>query len=145
MRVAEAGANLLDIIQGLLKRYLLFAQKTLHVTAGQIFENEIMKNCTTQIAGGAVADAADDIRMANAIEGNGFVLKILDESSLKVGVEIVLKKHVERLDNDLAVRRLGRSEYIAGKKNFGITAESELVAYIISLIEPTSIERKLLD
>ena len=144
MRVAEAGANLLDIIQGLLKRYLLFAQKTLHVTAGQIFENEVMKNRAAQIAGGAVADTADDIRMANAIERSGFVLKILDESSLKVRVEIVLKKHVERLDNDLAVRRLGRSEYVAGEKNFGITAAPELVANVISLIEPAIIKRKLL-
>jgi len=37
-----------------------------------------------------VSDAADDIRVPNAVKGDRFVLKIFDERAFEVGVEVIL-------------------------------------------------------
>ncbi len=52
----------------------------MQITACEVFEDEIVKYGASQIACRAVPYAADDIRMANAVESDGFVLKILDLS-----------------------------------------------------------------
>ena len=84
-----------------------------------------MKNRAAKVPRRAVPKAADDIRMANPVESNCFVLKIFDQCSFQIGIQVVLKKDVKGLDNDLTVRRLRRCEHVAGKVNFRVTAASK--------------------
>ena len=51
--------------------------------------------------------------VADAVEGDGFVLEIFNESAFQIGIEIVLKKDVESFDDDLAVWWLRRSGRIS--------------------------------
>ena len=62
-----------------------------------------MKNRPLEVAGGAVSDTADNIRVPNTVEGDGFVLEIFNESAFQIGIEIVLQKDVESFDDYLAV------------------------------------------
>src|SRR5688500_18087324 len=100
VRVTETRADLFDISERFLERRLAVPDKLLQVTAGQVFENKIMKDRASQIPGRAVPDAADYVRVANAIERDRLVLKVLDKCSLEVVVEIVLKKDVQGLYDD---------------------------------------------
>ena len=45
-----------------------------------------MKNRSLEVAGGAVSDTADNIRVPNTVEGDGFVLKVLYERAFQIGV-----------------------------------------------------------
>ena len=88
--VAESGTNLLDIAQRPLYRQRFAAHHHLQIAAGEVFEDEIVKDGSLQIASSSMAQAADDIRMSHSIDRDRFVLKILDQSPFKVCVEIVL-------------------------------------------------------
>jgi hypothetical protein len=73
--------------------------------------------------------------MADPVERNCFVLKVLDERSFKVFVQIILKKNVQRLNNNQAVRRFWRRENVASNEYFGIASASELVDDIVPLVQ----------
>jgi hypothetical protein len=86
-----------------------------------------------------VADAADDVRVANAVEGDRFILKVLDQSPFQIGVEIVLQKYVESLDNDRRLRRLRRSERVFRQKDLSITPTPELLQDVVPSIESATV------
>src|SRR5438105_1856997 len=92
MRMTEARAYLLDVSEAVLETYFLPPNKLLEVAAGHVFENEIVEYHSVQVAGGAVADPADDIGVPHAVESDGLVLKIFYKRALKIGVELVLKE-----------------------------------------------------
>ena len=66
-----------------------------------------MEQRSASVAGGAVAEPVNDVRVANAVERHSFVLEVLDEGAFKVGVEIVLEKYVKGFYRNKAVRRFG--------------------------------------
>ena len=143
MSMGEPRTDLLDITDRSLERDPALSHGVLQVAAGQILEYKVMKDGSLQIAGRAVSDAADDIRVPNAVKGDRLILKILDQRAFEVGVEVILKKDVQGLDHNGAVRRLWRRERVPGDKYFSITAAAESVADIVSLVQPAVIKRKL--
>jgi hypothetical protein len=94
-----------------------------------------MEHHTVQVTRSAVAEPADDIRMAYAIESDGFVLKIFDERSFEIGVEVVLQKNVQSLDNDRAMRRLPRKG-VVGREDLGIAAAAKTLFNVVSSVKP---------
>jgi hypothetical protein len=54
------------------------ARQGSHVSAGQIFEDDIVKSGARQIYGGSMAQTVYYMRMPNAIERHGLILKISD-------------------------------------------------------------------
>src|SRR4026208_2291773 len=63
----QAGANLLQIIDSRFGVGASFPAITLQIAARQIFQHEIMKCLSSQVLCGAVTQAADDVRMTDAI------------------------------------------------------------------------------
>src|SRR5256885_3491854 len=102
VRVREARADLLQIEERAIEAEFLFAAILRHVAPAEIFQHQIMKRGAIEIECGAVTEAADDIGMTNAIEGNCFILKILDESLFEIGILITLKQHIQSFDDDFA-------------------------------------------
>ena len=82
-----------------------------------------------------MTDAADDVRVTNAVESDGFVLEIFDKGAFESSVEVVLQKDVKGFDDNRTVRRLGRGDSVAGHKYLGITAFPKLLADIVSPIQ----------
>ena len=85
MRVAKPGTDLFEILQSGLERQPLFAARFLQIAAFKIFKHKIMKDGAPQIAGRAMADAADDVRVTNAVESDRLVLKVLDKRPFEIG------------------------------------------------------------
>jgi hypothetical protein len=54
----------------------MVARQGCHVSAGQIFKDDIVKSGARQIYGSAMAQTVYYMRMPNAIERHGFILKI---------------------------------------------------------------------
>jgi hypothetical protein len=135
MGVAEAGTYLLDVFRASFYRNTGFPYGILQIAAGQVFENEVMKNRSPEIACRAVADAAYDIWVSDLVEGNGFILEILYERAFQIGVEIVLQKDVKGLDDDGRMCRLRRCQDIASEVNFGIASPPERFTDIVPLVE----------
>ena len=82
VRMCEAGANLFEIEERSLKRQRPSLRECKHISAGQILEHNVVKSRAGEIDGRAVSETVYDIRMANAIERDCFVLKIGDECTL---------------------------------------------------------------
>jgi hypothetical protein len=87
-----------------------------------------------------MAEPADNIRVPDPIEGDRLILKIFDESAFEVGIEIVLEEYVQCLNDHHAVRRLGRSQYVAGHEYLGVTSPAKLFAYIVTPVEAAVVE-----
>ena len=83
-----------------------------------------------------MTEAANDIRVANLVERDRFVLKVLDERLFKFGVGCALQRDVERLDDDLIVIM----SLVVGDKHFGITAAPEQARHKIAIINNTVFE-----
>src|SRR5215204_1228938 len=94
-----------------------------------------MKNHPAQVARRAVSEAADDVRMAHAVERNRFVLKIFDERAFEVGVQIVLHKDVEGFDDDFFMRRLRGGDSVQRDVNFGIAATTEELFDVVASVQ----------
>jgi pyruvate-ferredoxin/flavodoxin oxidoreductase len=92
-----------------------------------------MKDHAAQVARCSVAEPADDVRMADAVERDRLVLKVFDERSFEIGVKVVLHQHVERLDHDLAVRRLRGRDRVARKKDLGMLAVAYGNVYVAQI------------
>jgi hypothetical protein len=74
--------------------------------------------------------------MTNAIESDGFVLKILNQSTLEVRILVTLKQNVESLDYDFT-KLLVRGGAIAGNVNLSIAAPAQTFFDIVTAIEST--------
>src|SRR5437763_13622965 len=94
-----------------------------------------MKCGAIEIERGAVTKAADDVGMADTIERNCFILKILDESLFEISILITLKQHVQSFDDDLAELFVRRRQ-IARHVDFGIAAATETIFDVIASINP---------
>ena len=89
-----------------------------------------MKRRAGKVSRRAVAEPANDIRMADFVERYGFVLKILGERLFKLGVGRALQGDVERFDDD----RLVCVALIVGDKDFGIAAATEQARHEVAII-----------
>jgi len=136
----EAGANLLDIPQCVLQRHHAFATEFLEIAASEILENKVMKDRSLQVAGRAVTEAADDIRMSHTIKCEGLILKVLDKRPLQVVVEVILQKNVQRLNYYAGVGRVRGRERIAGKEDLGITAAPQFPLDIVPPVKPAIVQ-----
>jgi hypothetical protein len=134
--MAQPGADLFEIIEGEGCIENFPSQQTLQIAAAHVFEDDIVKDCTVEIAGCAMAKTADNIRVANAIESCSLVLEILHERSFKCIVEIVLKEDIQGLDDDVRMRRTRGSQNITGQVDLSVTAPAEPFVKIIPVVEP---------
>jgi hypothetical protein len=73
--------------------------------------------------------------MTNTVKSDRFVLKVLDQRSFEIVVEIVLEKDIKCLYDDIAVRGTMRRENIPRKVDLCVTASSKLLANIVSPVE----------
>jgi len=103
MCMAQTRTDLFEMIESFFERRFLPPHVRLQIAAGHVFEDKVMEDHSLQIAGSPVSEAANDVRMPDAIEGECFVLKILYKGPLEIGVKIILQKYIERLYNDGAV------------------------------------------
>ena len=83
-----------------------------------------------------MTEATDNIRMPNAIEGDRLILKILDQRSLQVGIEIILEEYIKCFYDDESVWRVMRRKHIAGQKDLGVAALPEPLLDVVSFVEP---------
>jgi len=74
--VRKTGADLFQIEQNPLQRQRPSFRECEKIAAGKILENDVMKSRAGQIDGSAMSETVYYIRMSNAIECNGFVLKV---------------------------------------------------------------------
>ena len=95
-----------------------------------------MKYRSCEVPSCSMSEPADNVRIANTVEGDRFVLEVLDQRPFKIGIEIVLEKHVKRLNNDLTVWRLGRSESVTRNEDLGVTPAPEQFDNVITLVDP---------
>jgi hypothetical protein len=95
-----------------------------------------MENRSRKIASATVPKPADHVRMADAIECDGFVLKILDERTFKIGIKVILQKDVQRLYDDLAVRGLRRRKGVTRDEDLGVTPAPEKFDYVVTFVDP---------
>jgi hypothetical protein len=93
-----------------------------------------MEHGAVKVSGSPMSKPADDVGVANAIERDGFILKIFYERTLKLGIEIVLKEYIKRLDNYLEMRRLRRRERIPGDKDLGVAPFTELADNVVPFV-----------
>jgi hypothetical protein len=63
-------------------------------------------------------------------------LKILNERTFQIRVQVVLHEDVEGLDNDDAMGRLWRRERVAGNVDLSVASSSELLVNIVSPVKP---------
>ena len=123
-------------MERLFEREFLFAGESLHVAAFHILQNDVMEDRPVEVTRRAVSEPADHIWVTDSIERNSFVLKILDQSSFKICIQIVLKKDVKGLYHDLAVIGLRRSQCVTRNKDLGITSPAEVFDHVITPIDP---------
>ena len=135
VRMCEAGTDLLQVEERAIEAEFLFATILRHVAAAEIFQHQIMKRGAIEIERGAVTEAADDVGMTDPIEGNCFILKILDESLFEISILITLKQHIQSFDDDFAELLVGRRQ-IARHVDFGIAAATETIFDVIASINP---------
>src|SRR6185503_15881094 len=134
MRVRETGRNLLKIRQRAFDAERLPARQRRHITTTQVFQHDVVKGYSIQIEGGAVAQTADDVGMANAIESDRFILEILDKSAFEIGILITLKQNIESFDNNFPKLLVGRRQ-IARDINLGITAVAETLFDVVTAVK----------
>jgi hypothetical protein len=90
-----------------------------------------VKSCSVQVERRAVAETANDVRVPNSIERDGFILKILDEGAFEIRILVTLKQNVKGFDNDVT-KLLVRRSAIPRNVNLGITAVAETLFDVIA-------------
>jgi len=136
MGMPQSGTNLLEIMKSTSERDLLGSGRFLKVAALHILQNEVMKDRAGKVAGSAMAQAADDVRVADPVECDRLVLKVLNEGSFEVCIKVILKEYIKCLDDDLPMRGLRRSERIAGDEDLGVTSPTEKFDHVIPFVDP---------
>ena len=93
-----------------------------------------MKRSAVKIDSRAVAEATDDVRMANAIERDRFILKILNQRAFEIRILITLKQDVEGFDDDVAKSFIGGRQ-VARHVNLCVAAAAQTVLDVIAVVE----------
>src|SRR5262249_32619034 len=124
--VRETGANLFKVSQRPIQRQCFRPAEPGEIAAAQIFQHQIVKGSLVEIDSRPVTQAADDVRMPPAVQRNRFVLKILNQRALEVGVLVPLQQDIEGLDNDVTKSFVGGGP-VAGHINLGVAAPAETV------------------
>jgi hypothetical protein len=140
VRMTKTGTDLLDVVQRLCERYSSLSQKPLHIPARHVLENKVMEHRPVQVSRRAMAQTADNIRVTDAVEGDRFVLKVLDQCSFQVFIQIVLEKDVERFYDNRAVSRLGRGYNVTREIDLGVAAAAELLPDIVPFVQPAIVK-----
>src|SRR5207244_10303828 len=97
--VRQAGANLFEIEQRAFNRQGIIPRERRHVSARQVFQNQVVKRRAIKIDGRAVSETADNIWMPNAIKSYGFVLIVGYERPLEIVVRCFLQEKIERFND----------------------------------------------
>src|SRR5215211_4053289 len=134
--VCESGADLFEIKERFLERQRSRLRKSKQVATRQILEHDVMEGRAREIDGGAVSKTVYNVRMANAIERDRFVLKVGDERALQFDVGRVLQVEIEGLDNDRALSAFGRG-VVVGDIDLRVAATSEALENIVAAIKST--------
>src|SRR6185503_6870135 len=95
-----------------------------------------MKGRSGEIDCRAVSETIYDVRMANAIECDCFVLKVRDERALQFDVGRVLQVEIQGLDDDRARGAFGRG-VVVGDVDLRVAATSETLEDIVAAIKST--------
>lgn len=136
MCMRKARTGLFDIFESRIDPQWPLAYQRLDIAASHIFEHQIVKNDPGQVACSSVTETADNVGMANPIKSHSLILKILDERSFEIKVDVFLKENIEGFDNDRAVRRPRGSKRITSREDLRITSLSEPFAYVIAPVKP---------
>src|SRR5262245_7250666 len=94
----ERAANLFEIRDGLGQIQRTIPAQREQIAAGHILEHEIVERRLFQIRSCTMPEPANYVRMANFIQGYGFVLKVLDQRAFKVRIWSSLQEGIKRLD-----------------------------------------------
>ena len=94
-----------------------------------------MKSCSTKIDSGAMTKATDNVGMADTIEGDCLVLKILNQRTLEFGILIALQQNVKCFDYYFAKLLVGGAT-IARRVNLSIAATTETLFNVVTTVEP---------
>src|SRR5919206_1846199 len=89
-----------------------------------------------------MTEAADDVRVAHAVERDGLVAKVLDERALKLRVGHPLQVRVERLDDDEARAALRRGR-VARHVDLRVAPAPEAVEHVVAPVESTLLKLQL--
>jgi hypothetical protein len=81
-----------------------------------------------------VSEAADDVRVTNTVERNGFVLEIFNQCALKVCVGHALQHDVQSFDNDRLRLSFSRAQ-VSRHVDFSVAAAPQAVQYLVATIE----------
>src|SRR5438046_4957003 len=135
MSVRQTRANLLQILKCAIEFQWRLPAQHRQVTPAEILENDVMKSCSAKIDGSAMAKATDNVGMADTIEGDCLVLKILNQRPLEFGVLIALQQNVECFDYYFAKLLVGRAP-IARRVDLGITATTETLFNVVTTVKP---------
>src|SRR5947207_10630918 len=93
-----------------------------------------MKGSAAEIDCGPVTEAADNIRMTHAVQRDRFILKVLNQGGLELGILITLQQHIECFDDDRA-KSLVRRGGVAGQINLRITAAPQTVFDVVTTVD----------
>ena len=63
-----------------------------------------MKYGPDEVACRAMANAADDVRMADAVKSDCLVLKVLDERTFQISIQIVLQENIQSFNYNFFMR-----------------------------------------
>src|SRR5687768_5513822 len=110
---------------------MLLQVATLHKLKHKVMERHPLK-----IACRSVPKPVYYVRMTNPIESNSLVLKVFNQRSLEIGVEIILKKNIKSLDHNQLVRRLVICEIVLRNKDLGIAPTAEPPDDIVPFVQP---------
>src|SRR5215472_16126894 len=101
-----------------------------------------MKRRAVQVDRGAVAEAADDVRMAHAIKGHRFVLKICDQGAFEIAVRFFLQEKIERFDyNNLGAAFRGR--VVVSLVALRVAAAAQALKNVVAAIKSALLEFEL--
>lgn len=95
-----------------------------------------MEDRAGKIACTPVSESADNVRMADSVKSDGFVLKVFDKSALEIGIEVVLKEDIQSLDNYLAMRGLRRRKSVTRDEDLGVAPAPEKFDYVVTFVDP---------
>ena len=93
-----------------------------------------MKWRSGEVQGRAVTETVDDIRMTNAVERNGLILKILNQRALKVCIGNTLQENIQHFDND-SFRLAFNCAQITRHIDFGVAAAPQTFKYLVATVE----------
>src|SRR5258708_3245761 len=134
MSVRHSRADLLQILECAIEFQWRLPAQHRQVAPAEILQNDVMKSCSAKIHGGAMTKATDNVGMADTIERDCLVLKILNQRPLKFGVLIALQQNIKCFDYYFA-KLFVRRATIARRVNLGITATTKTLFNVVTTVE----------